>query len=151
MSDQLGEAPQGNQAQWDGWSRVQGRAAAAAAGSGRSEGRFLQMLGLACGLLAGAVGVTAHRSPAGLVLSLSGFVVALQFAMYFRASTRTATPRGGHRLFVWSGGLTAGLYAVAVVLATFRLAPSAAWFWVLVAVAVAAPAVVIGRFVSARS
>jgi len=108
------------------------------------NGRFLCLLGLLFGALALAVGLTAHRTPAGLILAISAFVVALQFLVFGRESATVAT---GRRWSCRAGvalGLSGLLYASAVTLAGFQVVGPTVVFWVPAAVVVALPALVVG-------
>ena len=127
------------------------RMAAASPAAAPAQRRYLALLGVALGLLAGAVALTAHRSPAGLVLSLSGFLILVQFAVAYRQATRTVTPRGSGRRSAWAGGITAALYAAAVLWATLRQTPLSIGPALAVAVVVAAPAVFMAVVAPARS
>jgi len=112
--------------------------------SAATNGRFLCLLGLLFGALAVAVGLTAHRTPAGLILAISAFVVVLQLLVVGRESATVATRRGWSRRAGVALGLTGILYAVAVALAGFQVVGPSVVFWVAAGVVVALPALLVG-------
>ncbi len=112
--------------------------------SAPTNGRYLVLFGALFGVLTLAVGLTAHRTPVGLILSMSAFVVCLQLLVARKESTKTAAGRGWSRRAGVAAAVTGGLYVCSVLIATFEVVGQSLGFWALAGLLVAAPAVLRG-------
>jgi hypothetical protein len=102
----------------------------AARDAARTNGVFVAALGLLFGALSLGVGLTEHRSPAGLVIAIALFTVLLQVVMAWRDRTRKATTRGWNRRTDTALGGTVALYTLGVVLAALELVGPRPALWV---------------------
>jgi len=136
---------------FDAAAAARSRASTLVGRSAATNGRMLCLFGLLFGALAVAVGLTAHRTAAGLILAISAFVVVLQLLVFGRESATVATRRGWSRRAGVAIGLVGILYAVAVALAGFQVVGPVVVFWVAAGLIVSLPALAVGAREMRRS